>query len=230
MIPDQADISTLSKLYHSGAWIPLGMLVAFFGLRAAATRVAWLKEDHRAVWVSAILGGAATLIVPLTQGTTPNISMIGAALMTVMALHADPKKTPAEQKQAQGGFVRLGLCVVIAMAGAMLLFGCSSSSQQKGLSTTALSLQVAYVGWSSYDKAKWDDIGKHCIAIGPTANCAQQNAAFEAQEKTVDDAWEAVKSALQAVMKLQSDQTIAGLEKAAAAYVQILTSLGVKGL
>lgn len=227
MIPDQADISTLSKLYHSGAWIPLGMLVAFFGLRAAATRVAWLKEDHRAVWVSAILGGAATLIVPLTQGTTPNISMIGAALMTVMALHADPKKTPAEQKQAQGGFVRLGLCVVIAMAGAMLLFGCGASTRLKTLDATLATVDSAEIGLMAFDQKHQNDIVNDCDPKETKAACQAKLDAYRAKRALFLKALGVAYDALTHAFTVDDDPSAANAIAAATAVAAQLKGLGL---
>lgn len=157
MTPDP-DISTLDKLYHSGAWVPLGILLVFLGLRAAKSRVIWLQEDHRAVWVSAILGGLATLIVPATQGTTPNLAMIIGAVVTVASLHADPKKTPAEQKQPQAGFVRVGLMVVIAMLGAMLLFGCSNQARRDTLGATVAVLDTGDATLHTYAHQHTEDL------------------------------------------------------------------------
>jgi len=138
------DPSVLEKLYHSGAWLCLGILVVFFGLRAAKSRIAWLQEDHRAVWVSAILGGLALLAVPAMNGTTPNLSMIIGALVTVASLHADPKKTATEQKLAQGGFIRLGLmaCIAVIAAGVLML-GCSTGASRQSTLGYALATATA---------------------------------------------------------------------------------------
>jgi hypothetical protein len=87
--------STIDHLYSTGAWFCLAIVLAFFGLRWAATHIAWLEEDHHAVYVSAALGGLTLLAVPAAQGTTPNTSMILSALITVIALAANPKKATA---------------------------------------------------------------------------------------------------------------------------------------
>lgn len=227
MIPDQADISILSKLYHSGAWVPLGILVAFFLLRALSTRVAWLKEDHRAVWVSAILGGAATLIVPLSQGTTPNISMIGAALMTVMALHADPKKTPTEQKQAQGGFARLGLLIVLSMIGAMLLFGCSASTRLKTLDSTMAALDSAEIGLMAFDQKHQNDIVNDCDPKATKAECQAKLDAYRAKRKVVIDSLGAAYDLLKHAFEVDDDPSAATAIAAATAVAAQLKGLGL---
>lgn len=103
-IPDPTEapgeaLSMMSKLYKSGAWIGLAILASFFTLSIAAKRVAWLKEGRRAVYCSAALGGLALLTVPASQGTTPNLSMVVAAVIAAMTLALNPTK-PSETKPA----------------------------------------------------------------------------------------------------------------------------------
>jgi hypothetical protein len=145
-MPTDTDVSTLDKLYHSGAWICLGILITFLALRAAKSRVPWLQEDHRAVWVSAFLGGLALLVVPAAQGTTPNLSMIMVALVTVFSLHADPKRTPDEQKQPQAGSARLGVMLVLAFVGAVSIapFACTGTGPAVG--TAVIDCTTAHTG------------------------------------------------------------------------------------
>lgn len=85
-------LSMLTKLYKSGAWLGLSILVAFFALTIASKKVAWLKHGRRAVYCSAALGGLALLTVPATQGTTPNISMLVAAFGAAISLALNPTK------------------------------------------------------------------------------------------------------------------------------------------
>ena len=86
-------LSLLEKLYKSGALLSLGIVVAFLALRYASVHVAWLQEDHRAVLVAAALGALGLLVVPASQGATPNASMLVAALVTGVSLALNPKKT-----------------------------------------------------------------------------------------------------------------------------------------
>jgi hypothetical protein len=85
-------VSMLTKLYKSGAWIGLGILIAFFALSIAAKKVAWLKEGKRAVYCSAALGGLALLAVPASQGSTPNAAMFLAAAIAAVTLALNPTK------------------------------------------------------------------------------------------------------------------------------------------
>lgn len=91
--------SLLSKLYKSGAWVGLSILVAFFGLSIASKRVKWLKEGKRAVYSAAALGALAMLSVPASQGATPTIGMIAAAIGTAITLAMNPTK-PGEPAKA----------------------------------------------------------------------------------------------------------------------------------
>jgi hypothetical protein len=84
-------VSTAAKLYHSGT-IPAAIIVtAFFLLAWLSKHWAWLEGDHRAAIVAAVLGGLATIVEPLTRGTSPNLSMIGGAVVAGLALFANPK-------------------------------------------------------------------------------------------------------------------------------------------
>lgn len=85
-------LSLAEKLYHSGAFMCLGIVVCFIVLRLASTRVPWLEQDHRAVYVAALLGGLGVLVVPASQGTTPNASMLLTATLTVISLAMNPRK------------------------------------------------------------------------------------------------------------------------------------------
>lgn len=85
-------MSLLVKLWHGGALIAGGILVAFFGLTVASRKISWLQEDHRAVYVAAILGGLALLAVPAADGNTPNLSMILSAVIAAIGLAINPAK------------------------------------------------------------------------------------------------------------------------------------------
>jgi hypothetical protein len=93
-LPDP-NVSTLDKLYSSGAFFCLGILVLFFVVRYLTKHWAWLREGQRHVWAVAFLGGLATLVVPATQGTTPNASMLVAVAITIGSILVDPKKVAA---------------------------------------------------------------------------------------------------------------------------------------
>jgi hypothetical protein len=88
--PTQA-LSQVEDLYHSGLLVDAGILLAFFALTIAAKKVPWLEQDHRAVYVTALLGGLALLAVPAASGQTPNLTMDLTALTTVISLAINPK-------------------------------------------------------------------------------------------------------------------------------------------
>jgi hypothetical protein len=93
-LPDP-NVSTLDKLYSSGAFFCLGILALFFVVRYLTKHWAWLREGQRHVWAVAFLGGLATLVVPASQGSTPNTSMLVAVAITIGSILVDPKKVAA---------------------------------------------------------------------------------------------------------------------------------------
>jgi hypothetical protein len=228
MIPTDTDVSAIDKLYHSGAWLCLGIVAVFLVLRYAATHWAWLKEDHRAVWVSAILGGLAILIVPATQGTTPNLSMILTASFTVLALHADPKKTPAEQDKAsaQGGFTRLSVMIAIALLGGFLLAGCSSSARLKTLNATMAGLDAVQIGYGAWEKQREFDIA-HDPAIKSHAEGDAALATFQAKRDKASADLKKAYELLKAAFQLDDDPSLTTALAAAALVKADLAALGV---
>ena len=78
-------LSTASKLYHSGAWFDLGIFVAFVILFVLYKEDDWFKRGKRAAYFAAVLGLLTILVVPASQGTTPNLQMIVGALATAGA-------------------------------------------------------------------------------------------------------------------------------------------------
>lgn len=85
-------LSLLASLYHSGAYIPLAIMVAFYGVRFAGAHV---KRPNIAHWL-AIAAGVLALFVPAaTQGTTPNAAMLIGFIAPALALIA-PGLTPKQ--------------------------------------------------------------------------------------------------------------------------------------
>lgn len=127
---------------------------------------------------------------------------------------------------------RIGLLVVIAMLGAMLLFGCTASSQEKAVNASFLTYQAAEVAFTSFDKQEETTIGHTCGA-GLTDNasylaaCAKAHADYEAQRLDYDKAMATWNAALVAAYKLTNDKTLAGVVAAATQVAAILKTLGV---
>ena len=88
-------LSLASKLYHSGAYVALAIVVAFFALSVAAKKLAWLTQGKRAAYTASALGALTLLAVPASQGTTPNATMIVTAVMTAVALILHPTPAPS---------------------------------------------------------------------------------------------------------------------------------------
>jgi hypothetical protein len=84
-------IGLLTKLYKGGQIAALSVLVAFFALTIASRKIKWLQEGYRKVIVSSALGAIALLAVPASEGTTPNLSMIIAAVVAAVTLAIKPK-------------------------------------------------------------------------------------------------------------------------------------------
>lgn len=81
----------VEALWKSGAIAGAVILAAFGVLVLARSRIAWLREGHRAVWISAAIGGLSMLAERVAAGTTPNLSMIMVTLCTTLTLAANPK-------------------------------------------------------------------------------------------------------------------------------------------
>lgn len=86
-------LGTLAKLYHSGAFFSLAIVVLFLGLGLADSKITYLQQGKRGVYIAAALGGLAMLAAPAFQGTTPNLSMFTSALATAVALVINPQKS-----------------------------------------------------------------------------------------------------------------------------------------
>lgn len=84
--------STIYKLYKSGGLVPAIIVGLFMLLTVLARKLTWLQEGNRALAVAGVLGALAILVEPAARGTTPNLSMILAALGAGIALALNPKK------------------------------------------------------------------------------------------------------------------------------------------
>lgn len=91
--------SFVYKLWKGGALIPAIIVGLFLALTFLSRKVKWLQEDHRAVYVAAALGTLTLLLEPATRGTTPNASMVIAALAAGVGLALNPKKPAADAEK-----------------------------------------------------------------------------------------------------------------------------------
>ncbi len=84
----------VSALWKSGAITGAVILGAFGALVVLRTRFAWLREGHRAVWISAAIGGLSMLAERVAAGETPNLSMMMVTACTTLTLAVNPKHEP----------------------------------------------------------------------------------------------------------------------------------------
>lgn len=130
-------LSSVDKLYHSGAYLLLGIVLVFMGLRWASQHVAWLEVPNRAHYVTALLAGLALVAVPASQGATPNLSMIVVAIGTVISLCAPGAKSVPRQGQAG----RASIVVTFAIAAVSIGLGIACAVADLGkLMPTGLTL------------------------------------------------------------------------------------------
>lgn len=95
--------SFVYKLWKGGALIPAIIVGLFLALTFLSRKVKWLQEDHRAVVVAAALSTLTLLVEPASRGTTPNASMIIAALAAGIGLALNPKKPQADADKKKAG-------------------------------------------------------------------------------------------------------------------------------
>lgn len=78
-------ISRVSELWRSGAMSAAIIVAAFFVLLVLRSRLPWLQEHSRAVWISAAVAGLAVAVDGIQRGETPNLSMLVVAAATTLA-------------------------------------------------------------------------------------------------------------------------------------------------
>lgn len=217
--------SSLYALYHSGAYLCLAIVALYLALKFASLHVAWLKVPGRAHFVTGILGAAALVIVPISQGTTPNFVMFTTVLPVLAALFLPG--APKKDATAQAGFVRLGLMVVLAMLGAMLLFGCGASSRLKTLDATMATLDSAEIGLMAFDQKHQNDIVNDCDPKATKADCQAKLDAYRAKRDTAVKALVAAYTALTAAFQVDDDPSAATAIAAAAVVSAQLKGLGL---
>jgi hypothetical protein len=105
-------IGFVEKLWRSGAWTSVGIVVAFFVLVALRNRVAWLAVGSRALIVTAALSGLSFLVDGIANGRTPNASMLIIAICMSLAQAQNPKPPPPAAKATAVGLLVLLLALV----------------------------------------------------------------------------------------------------------------------
>lgn len=225
MIPDPlanpADsLTVLEKLYHSGAWIALVILVAFYGLTILSKQsIPWLQVGHRAAYLSSALGALAVLALPASQGTTPNLAMVVAALGAALTLRTNPKQ-PSQGSSTSGppssgpplGAVALVMLAAIALG---MTVGCAASTRQTTIKTALVTVDTTRDAFVAYDVAHQADIVQKAASID---DGKAQLAAYRVTRATVVTVLDSAYHAIAAAAVANDDPSLTGIE---AALVQL---------
>lgn len=232
MTPDP-DISTLDKLYHSGAWLCLAIVVAYLLLRFASAHVAWLQVPGRAHYVTAILAGGALIVVPAAQGTTPNISMIVAAFSAAIALFLRGAPVAAAPvvsgelpivKDKESGFVDRGLLGFLATFAIVVMVACGAGIADKAIDATLIAAKTSHDLYLVYD-----DTAQSKCTIAPKDKASGQACldAVKATQVKVEPLFAALKSAIEAAQKARDAATVTTMAAAAKTLADGLRTAGV---
>lgn len=208
----ELDASQVALLVGSAATYMLGQGIADHGKTAADTNAAV----------------AAAIAMPDGAEKTAALALFHGALTPIT-----PSNTTVP-KQAQAGFARLGLMIALAAIGATLLFGCGASANfDTRIQTVVTGVTYAQLAANQFDTQHEKDIALSCgngitDPVAAKADCTTKVAAYRAELKKFNEAFDAAVAAIKAVVKLKNDQTVAGAEAAALIVAQELAALGVK--
>lgn len=89
-------ISTITKLWRSGAITSSLIVAAFMTLVVLRRKVKWFSLGYRAAITASMVGGLGTVVDAIQRGLTPNLSMMIVALTTAVALFFTPTPKPPE--------------------------------------------------------------------------------------------------------------------------------------
>ena len=90
--------SLLWDLYKAGHLVPALFLLAFFGLKIAQKKVAWLAVGYRKLLVASVLAGLAMIAERAANGGTPNLPMLMGAIGAALTLYMRGEGAPSEAK------------------------------------------------------------------------------------------------------------------------------------
>lgn len=88
----------VAALWRSGAILSTVIVTSLGILKVLQARVAWFQQGHRIVVVSAVIGALSLLADSLSNGGSPNLSMIVVAIVTVVAAVIPAKHAPEDAK------------------------------------------------------------------------------------------------------------------------------------
>lgn len=173
--------------------------------------------------VQLYVGAAAAYIVG--QGIADHGKEAAKIMANAGTAVVPPSGPVVIDKKPQAGFVRLGLMVVIAMLGAMLLFGCGgATARQTALMASMASLDATKAGLAAYDaKAEQQMLAD----ATDKATLDATKAAYRAKvDKLVTDIATAA-DAIDKAWKADTDPSVAAAVAAVAAAGTLLVTIGV---
>jgi hypothetical protein len=209
-LPD-VNVSVLEKLYSSGAFFCLGILVLFFVFRYLTKHWHYLRDGQRHVWAVALVGGLATLVVPATQGATPNTNMIVMVAITIVCISTDPKKIAAITSA-------LALAFVLSTSS-----GCGASQRETTISHAIQGLDAAGATLHAYGPAHEMDIAQHATSH------ADGDSKLASWEKTNSELETALEGCYRALAVAISNDTLDAAIKQVEAFYVSLAAAGVIG-
>lgn len=106
----------------------------------------------------------------------------------------------------------------------LALTACASSTLDTRLQSAVTGVTYAQLAATSFDQQHERDIGATCV---PGPDCTTKIATYHAARAKYDAAFSAAVAAIKVAITVKSNQTIAGVEAAAAIVAAELVTLGV---
>lgn len=94
--PSVESASLVAKLWKGGAILPAIVVAAYLLLSVASKKFAWFKTGKRAAYVAGALSFLTAIVGTAASGSTPNASMLLAALGSAVALVMHPVQDKAQ--------------------------------------------------------------------------------------------------------------------------------------
>jgi len=106
----------------------------------------------------------------------------------------------------------------------LCLVGCASTTLDTRLQSAVTGVTYAQLAATSFDQQHERDIGATCV---PGPDCNTKIATYHAARAKYDVAFSAAVAAIKVAITVKNNQTIAGVEAAAAIVAAELVSLGI---
>jgi hypothetical protein len=134
-------VSTLSTLYHSGAYACLAIVAVYLALKVASTKIAWLAATPTRVHDVAIALGILAIFVPsAAAGSLPSIATIATSIPVIIALVLPGR--PASQDPALPIAKVAKIGAVLALA---LMVSCATLTTMTGAWATCAKTDLGQI-------------------------------------------------------------------------------------